>query len=130
MILDRGTYQTSGYVFAVKANGYLFLYTYQAGQMQSTLCAYQGIDAGIYQTLGVSRDGEVVNVYRNGVDITATHGTHIDPVSDSGTALISIQRGKTTWPLDGKIEYLAVLGVALTQEEHMEWHNYLKGGFH
>lgn len=126
-IFVRGVYQTDGYTFTlVGPNGYLLFETYQQGVRQFTY-SYSYNCWGVDLTIGLSRSGASVILYEQGIDVTDTYGTHLNPKTCSRSALVGIQDNKVDWPLEGNLEFLRVFGgIALSASEHLAYHNALK----
>jgi hypothetical protein len=123
---SRGIFNSEGYYFQVNTLGQASLYTNQAGGWQRSRSASGELVLATWYTLGVSRSGSAVKIYKNGVDVTSIVGTHINPLSSTQLFLIGIEYNKLASPFDGKVEFLAVLGnVALTANQHLAWHNRL-----
>jgi len=125
-LLTRGAFNARGYRFVVLAGGSLAFGTWQvaAGQLSTSLGGV--IVAGNWYTVGMSRSGASVRVYRNGVDVTNTVGVHINPVTSPDDAYIGIHPDGASNPFDGRMEFLRVFGgVALTTSEHLAYHNAL-----
>lgn len=125
VIFCRGEAGVGGYYIQCLPTGLLWALTIQAGTNQKTQTAAGALVVGTWYTIGVSRDGAAITLYRNGVDVTSISGTHVDPVSSAETALIGIYKGAAVSAFDGKMEFLAAFGKALTASEHLAWHNAL-----
>ena len=125
-IFCRGTHSAHGYTFSVEAAGSVASNTSQALSRQDTRSAAGAIVAGNWYTVGVSRAGAVVRLYRNGVDVTFAPDVHVDPLSVAMVARVGIYQDLASWPLDGQMEFLRVFGgIALAASEHLAWHNAL-----
>lgn len=124
-IFSRGITNGDGYEFRINiTDGIPYLNTNQSGAVQTTVGGT--LTTGVWYTLGVSRDGAAVKIYANGVDVTSTSGTHIDPATSARSAKIGIYDNKVAFPFDGKIEFLRIFGgIALSASEHLAWHNAL-----
>lgn len=124
-ICCRGVLSISGWDFFARSDGILRFATNQAAATQQTDSALGAITTGAWLTLGFSRSGAAVQVYRNGVDITTVPAVHINPLTSLEDTHIGIRTGLTQ-ALDGKMEFLRVFGgVALTASEHLAWHRAL-----
>jgi len=122
----RGFGDVDGYQFFSDFQGRLDMRTYQLAATQRTSTAIGSIVAGNWYTTGFSRSGAVVTIYRNGVEITAIIGVHIDPATCAREGFIGILHDRVQWPFDGKMEFLRVFGgIALSASEHLAWHNAL-----
>ncbi len=83
----KETYQIKGYFFWSRATGQLAYRTNQAGQSQETNTA-AGVCVIGSHNYAVTRSGATASIYKDGVDVTATHGNHVDPVSNTGAGYI------------------------------------------
>lgn len=126
MVFMRSELNANGYFFRIGSDGTIQAWTSQAGAYQYSYSLPADIVTGSYFTVGCSRDGASIRLYRNGVDKTNTVGDHINPVTSPESALIGVWQGKVLNPFDGKIEFLRVFGgIALSASEHLAWHNAL-----
>lgn len=129
-IFWRGRSSFDGYGFYVHHLGYLYGATSQIDANQYSYSKIGSITAGTRFTVGMSRDGSSIKVFRNGIDITQTHGVHINPTTCVRTAKIGIWDNLSSWPFDGKIEFLRVFrGIALPASTHLAWHKTLIHNF-
>jgi len=131
IIFQRGLLNTDGYMFRVHAGGYLQSETYQAAASQLSMSAATAIAVDTSYTVGLSREGNSIRVYRDGVDITVTVGNHIDPTSSVRTGKIGIHDNLIDTPFDGEISFFKIFNYALTAGQQRNWHNkinYLYGG--
>ncbi len=78
-------YQVSGAYVGVTAAGVVFFTTNQSGADQGTLSSSSAVSTGSWQHICVTRNGAVAKTYVNGVDVTSTSGTHINPATGSGS---------------------------------------------
>lgn len=125
-ILNRGVSLTDGYVFLVLAGGQLLFVTSQAALNQQTASIGAATAINTEYTIGMSRIGADVTIYRNGIDITGIAGVHIDPLTAARDATIGIRADLVSNPWDGQIEFFRIFrNVALTTSEHLAWHNAL-----
>lgn len=126
ILFCRGLDDTDGYSWRVTSVGRLHFRTEQSGAGQPSYSAAGDIATDTWYTLGMSRDGASVKVYKNGVDITSVSATHIDPATSARSAKIGIYDDKLLLTFDGKIEFLRIFGgLALSDSEHLAWHNAL-----
>lgn len=125
-IFTRGLANVDGYRLIVFSTGILDFRTFQTPATQISSSAAGAIVIGAWYTVGISRNGASVRVYRNGIDVTATVGVHIDPLTCARSAKIGIRDDLVANPFDGHIEFLRIFrGVALQASEHLAWHNAL-----
>jgi hypothetical protein len=79
-LFDRSS-ATAGWSFWISATSpYLAFTTYNAGPASQTTYGGTGLSltAG-WQLVGFTRSSGIVSVFLNGVDVTTTHATHINP---------------------------------------------------
>jgi len=125
-LYSKGRYNQHGHEIYIRTNGDVAFRTFQTGASQVSSCGAGTISSDTYTTLGLSRDGEDVYLYKNGVDATAAHGTHIDPLSTSYDFNIGAQWDKAGQPFRGKIEFFKVFrNIALPASALLAWHNAL-----
>ena len=126
IVLFRCSINNDGYYMQVESNGRIDFLTYQAGAGQVSKSGVGSIVVGNWYTVGITRSGASVRLYRDGVDITAIVGTHIDPATAVRDCIIGVRDDLVTKPFDGKIEFLRIFGgIALATSEHLAWHNAL-----
>lgn len=126
-IFIRGSWNADGYDFWVRDTGMLIVYTSQFPGNQNSSSAVGAVLINTWYTVGMSRAGASVRVYINGVDATAVVGVHVDPLTSVRSAKIGINDNMIHNPFDGKIEFLRVFGgAALSEADHLLWHNALK----
>lgn len=123
--LNKGIFTTGGYFIHVTAASSFQLYTNQVAATQKSGSVNGSISALTWYTLGISRSGASVKVYKNGVDFTALTEVHIDPVSTPEPFLIGIRDDKVTDPFDGIIQTILAYSRALSAGEHLDTHNKL-----
>lgn len=125
-LFSRYEWAVDGYALLLLQAGYLYFVTEQSEAEQSSQGNIGDISAGNWYTFGVSRDGATVTLYQNGVDITAIHGTHLNPATCNRAAKISVLGDFNAYAFDGKIEFLRIFGgIALSASEHLAYHNAL-----
>jgi hypothetical protein len=76
-------YTAGGYWVQVTTAGAINLITDQSGTTQTTASADSVVSTGTWYHLAATRSGSVGKVYKNGVDVTNTSGTHINPTASS-----------------------------------------------
>uniref|UniRef100_A0A6M3XQ34 Putative lectin/glucanase superfamily protein n=1 Tax=viral metagenome TaxID=1070528 RepID=A0A6M3XQ34_9ZZZZ len=124
-LFGRGRNNNEGYYLWVYSNGAIYFRTNQSGARQDTISSAGDISTGAWYTVGVSRDGAAAAIYLNGVDVTATAATHVDPATCSRAAYIGVYDDEALLAFDGKIEFLRIFGRALPASEHLAYHNAL-----
>ncbi len=101
-VFNKGT-GTTGWAFYLNGQAEMDFYTAQAGPaVQSTEGDVLALN--IWHCVGFSRAGAVVRIYTNGVDVTTTSATHVNPDSAAATAFTigSTAAGGSGW-WDGRI---------------------------
>ena len=125
-IFCRGLSLTDGYFWYISSTGYLEFRTCNAPAEQRTYSNVGDFVINTWYTVGFTRNGASVKLYRNGVELGYfVVGVHIDPATCARTAKIGIFDDLTTLVHDGKIEFLRIFQVALAASEHLAWHNAL-----
>ncbi len=121
-LFTRGLYRVDGYYFYILNTGYVLFETNQHLANQSSFTLIGSVVANQWYTLGVSRKGASVRVFRDGEDKTQTAASHINPTTCGGTAKIGIS-DTLAYPLSGEVEFLYVFGNrALSAPEHKAIH--------
>jgi len=124
-ILTRGKISETGWEWRIATTGQIHFRTNQGGVNQVSTSTAGDILAATLYTVGISRNGASVKVFRNGADRTTTSGTHINPLTSSENLRIGTTPNSTL-PLDGKIEFLRIFGgIALSASEHLAYHRAL-----
>lgn len=124
-IYERGSYAVDGFILMLGSNKATYTYTSQAGVAQENRSSTGYLDTDTWATLGITRDGVRIYFYIDGVDRTSTTNDITDMVSADRSAKIGVRDNKSSNPYNGKIEFLAIFGVALSASEHKAWHNAL-----
>ncbi len=125
MLFCHGADRADGWYIEIGSNGVIDVVTNRSGSHPDTYAEAGTLVVSTWYTLGISRSGTSITIYRNGVDVTTSHGTHLDPVATARTLKIGIYDDKSTEPLNGIIEFCRLFGVALTASEHLAYHNAL-----
>jgi len=111
-------------------NGSSFDYsTYQAGDSQLTRAVYTPV-IGTWYHIVVTRSGTSAEIYLNGIDITSTLASHIDPAS----SLVSFKIGvysysPTTQFFNGLIDEVRIYSRALSADEVKQHYDQTKRNF-
>lgn len=122
MIFNRGEIDAAGYFFICNSTGDVQLSTNQSGARQNTSSNAGDITLNTWYHVVATRNGAVVRLYRNGVDVTKTSAAHVDPASSTRVAEIGIHKA-ANWPFAGLIGEVRVYNRSLTPLEIQ--HNYL-----
>jgi len=122
-IFARGLEIVDGYRAYIHDSGRLEVYTQQDAAQQVTYSAVGSIVIATWYTLGLSRSGSAITIYKDGVDFTLGAGTHINPATCVRSVKIGIKDNKIGYPFDGKIEFLMVYDRALDENEHLYIHS-------
>jgi len=126
-LLSRGRSSVDGHFFFMDHRGVLEFRTSQLGAAQRTWTDVGVVTNSSLQTIGLTRDGANVTLLRNGVDVTDTPGTHIDPATSARSFKIGVDRTLGGHGLDGKVQFLLIAGRAFSVYDHQRWHRILSG---
>ena len=85
-IFNKSVASVSGYALVYGADGHLEIVTNQAAVNQATKTAAGTITTGVWIFVVATRAAAVCKVYLDGADATSVSGTHVDPVTNAGTA--------------------------------------------
>ena len=100
--------------------GALYLYTTQGiGAWQASITPAI-LTTGSWFFIAFSRDGDSVRIYVNGVDVTSTPGTHIDPAVSTDNFTIAIDSTEAGGKFDGNMGKLRLWGRAVEEKEWLE----------
>lgn len=122
VIFCRGENNTDGYLL-YGMQQFLVFATFQSGASQES-DSYSDLLVGNSYTTGLSRSGATDILFCiNGVDRTSIVNPHTDPTTCSRSAKIGIWDDKSSFPFDGKMEFLYIFGgIALSTSEHKAIH--------
>ena len=115
-------YMQNGYAMNIFSDGRFYLGTWQSSAQQSTISSVGAVTVGNWNHLVVTRTGATSKTYRNGVDVTTTSGSHIDPVSSTVNARIG-NDNSNSWPFDGKIDEVRIYNTDLSAAEIARHYN-------
>lgn len=119
-VIDKGTYNQDGYVIFISTNT-MYMRTYQSGALQNTYSS-STTPTGTWNHYSIVRKNTTYfSIYRDGVDVTQYHGTHINPTA--GTKDLYI--GGSSSNLNGSLDEVMVWNRSLTEDEIKEL--YVKG---
>ncbi|MFA5249047.1 MAG: LamG-like jellyroll fold domain-containing protein [Candidatus Paceibacterota bacterium] len=110
-VFAKFVYMQSGYAMNIFSDGRFYLGTWQASAQQSTISSVGAVTVGSWNHIVVTRSGATARTYRNGANVTAISGTHIDPAISAATATIGWGAG---WYFDGLIDEVRVYNAALS----------------
>ncbi|MBA7592527.1 hypothetical protein ES708_34714 [subsurface metagenome] len=117
-LFRRGLINFDGWEFFIYGNGRIYVYTSQSGERQYSHSPNGSIVINTWYTVGFSRAGASITLYKNGLDVTLRPGFHVDPLTSTRTAKIGIDDNLTDYPFDGRIDNLIVYNRALDATEH------------
>jgi len=124
MIFDRGVFNTDGYWIRFDADARVLVNTFQAAATQLTYTNANAIVAGTMSTIGVSRSGANVYIYKNGVNDVAVSGSHINPTTAARTVRMGADRAGTR-PYTGVHQLVLGYSRSLSAGEHKQIHDNL-----
>src|SRR3989344_8401527 len=120
-IAAKGNWVSDGWEFfipSVAPNvGQISFYTAQSGAAQVTSSAVSEISTGQWYHVVVTRTGAVAKIYKNGVDVTVTSGTHINPTTNTKSITIGSRSGADAYWFNGSIDDVRVYSRALSAAE-------------
>lgn len=89
VIIYKGGFQVNGYYDQIQSAGNIIFVTNNAGVSVSTSTNGGVISAGNIYNIAYTRSGSTVKIYVNGIDVTATQGTHTNPTTSSNNFLLA-----------------------------------------
>ncbi len=126
-LFDRAS-GVAGYFLKIANSGRIQFQTIQAGPTEQVSQSPVGdIAINNWYTVGISRVGAAVMIYKDGVDTTQTAGTHIDPATVSQNAVVGIFSNLTLFDFIGTISDVLVYSRSFPVEEQLDIHNRLAG---
>jgi len=121
VIFARGLNFNDGYELQILANGRIYIRTNQAATRQITQSSLGDIVPGIAYTIGFSRKGASIRLYKDGLDVTALPDVHLDPLTCNRTVKIGIYDDKVSAPFPGIIDNVIMFSRELSPTDHMRW---------
>ena len=125
----KGTDVTEGYWLNIRDSGRFDLVTSQAGAQQTTSSALGAVGAASWYHLVATRVGSVGKVYSQGLNITNSSESHIDPAFSTLSGKIGRHGSAAASYLDGLIDSVRIYNRALSADEvlaHFLGTRYLK----
>ena len=113
-LLVRGLLSTDGWDILM-VGGLVYARTYQAGALQTTIGT--SVVASSWQLITLTRSGNSIIIYLNGINITTTSGSHSNPTTSARKLLVGILDDETTDPFGGMIGRPRIWGRVLDKEE-------------
>jgi hypothetical protein len=117
VILYKGDYQNKGYYLQLLDNGEIGFTTNQSGVNQGTGSATGVFKIGGWHHVAVTRSGANVDIYYDGVDVTSSHATHINPASSTDPFVIGSYYVNPNDTLSGRMDDVRVYNRALAPSE-------------
>ena len=115
-IIGNDASETTGYWLDFRNTGKLRFITNQPPAERQETNINDGLTViDTWYHFVASRDGATVTLYRNGVDATTSHGTHIDPATPGDTFIG--RRFNVSYPMDGQIALVRIYNRALSALE-------------
>ena len=121
-IFIRGLIATDGFDFVLSPPGQVLASTFQAAASQYSRTPTGILSINTWYTLGLSRSGNSIKVFVDGIDETTFAGVHVDPLTSARTAKIGVCDDLTTYPFDGQIAFLKVFNYTLSAAQHYKIH--------
>ena len=85
-IFNKSVSTVSGYALVYGADGHLEIVTNQSAASQISNTAAGALTTGVWIFVVATRAAAVCKLYLDGADATSVSGTHVDPVTNAGTA--------------------------------------------
>ena len=85
-IFNKSVSNVSGYALVYGADGHLEIVTNQGAANQVSNTAAGALTTGVWIFVVATRAAAVAKIYLDGADATSVSGTHVDPVTNAGTA--------------------------------------------
>ncbi len=117
--MGNGGYQANGWQLTwFETTSQMLFRTNQAGADQGTYSTTNPIQANKWHLVGFTRSGTTAKIYVDGVDVTGTPASHINPTSSSNAFGIGVYTPiPNSYLFDGKIDDVRVYNRALSAQE-------------
>lgn len=116
-VISKGQTNVRGWGFYFDAGGRLIFSTSQSGAIQKTQTAMSTIVINTRYSIGFTRSGADARVYVDGIDVTNSAVSHINPDSDANELFVGQMRGSGVNPLAGTIGECLLWNRKLTPQE-------------
>ena len=117
MIYGKGVVNVDGWYIQIESSGRLAVHSSQTGANQTTLTATGAFVINTQTKIVITRSGASVKIYKDGVDITLTIGTHINPDTASIRNLYLGNYFTLGYPLNGEVDTFQIYTTELTPTE-------------
>src|SRR3989344_5639548 len=121
-VFNRGVINTGGYEIMVMNTGMIHLHTNQSGASQTTAAPDGTLVNNIWSHIVVVRNGSTGYIYKDGVDVTSSQPTIINPATSTSNASIGSRATATNF-INAVIDEVRVYNRALSQSEITELYN-------
>lgn len=128
-IFCRGVTLTDGWSFWLSTGGEMYLTTSQAGVDQHTLGAAGDVVISTWVLVGATRTGATARIYTNGQETTATHATHINPLTANRNLYVGTTNLAAAGWYDGDMWRPRIWGRLLTATEMLAVFEFERGLF-
>jgi hypothetical protein len=125
VIISSGAYQVDGYYCHILSTGGVSCLTNQSGASQST-DGSASFTTGSWQLLTIARNGSSIRIYRNGIDITSTAGTHTNPTSTTRKFVIGRYDPSAGYYYNGSTDDVRVYNRTLSAAEILAMYGSIK----
>jgi len=115
-LLNRGGWRNKGWIFLTQTTGRLRFDTYQLGFNQTQYSVNNALSLGVWQYVGITRVGSSVRLWVNGVDVTGTPVSAVNPASNSNANLI-MSASFSTRCINGSIDEVRIYNYARTADQ-------------
>ncbi len=115
-IVTRGTVPTNGYYIQILYTGVIQFSTIRAGVERLTESGAGEIVLGNWQHIVATREGTVGKIYKNGIDVSFTQQSHLDPIPSNNILYIARYTSPVHY-LHGTIDELRIYNQTLSPDE-------------
>ena len=118
IFFGNGDYMDYGYYAFLYEDGHMAFSTHQSGAQQVSSSTVGSVTANEWQYITIVRDSSTVTFYRNGVDVTNSHGTHVDPTTSPRDFLLGTYGpSPDVWYYSGQMDEVRIWEDALSSTE-------------
>ena len=118
IFLGNGRWNTDGYYAVLRNTGRIDFLTNQSGATQNTISSIGVIKENEWQHVAFVRNGTTITIYVDGIDVTSTHASHINPSSTTRNLVIGTYGyNPSSWYYKGHLDEFRISNTARSAEE-------------
>ena len=111
VLVSKGWGSINGFNFFIQVNNRIYLITGQAAGYQATYSVVLAQNDDWIHVV-VVRNGATATIYRNGIDITTSHASHIDPVTTANALKLGVRSADNANRFNGTLDEVRISSTA------------------